>query len=66
MLVLSSQIINFFYYINNFVKISKNLARYKFENNFVGLLENNYIRRSLVAEISKLFAASLIMLEFST
>jgi len=45
---------------------SKNLARYRFENNFVGLLENNYIGRSLVAEISKLFAASLIMLEFST
>jgi len=47
--------------------VSKNLNRYRSENNFVGLdCQNNYVGRKLVARMSKLIAALLIdFLEFS-
>jgi len=37
---------------NDFVKVSKNLARYRFENNFVWTIKNNYIGRLSVDDIA--------------
>jgi len=47
--------------------VSKNLNRYRSENNFVGLdYQNNYVGRKLIARMSKLIAALFIdFLEFS-
>ena len=50
---------------NDFAKISKDLARYRSENNFVEL-SKLYRTFKLIARILQLFAALLITFEFST
>jgi len=55
----------FYLVIHDFAEISKNLARYTSENNFV---ENYQLYRTfkLIDRISKFFTILLIMLEFPT
>ena len=52
---------------NDFAKVSINLDRYRSKNDFVGVYLNNYVYLNknvlkLIARLSKLFAALLIML----
>jgi len=50
----------------NFAEVSKNLARYESENNFVWNCQNNYVGCLGWLLEGKLFAVLLIMLEIST
>jgi len=51
---------------NGSATVSKNLARYRSENNFVGPSKQLCRTLKLIASMSKLFAALLIMLEQPT
>jgi len=53
----------FLYGKDNFADVSKNVVRYRFENNFVGPLHKIIMFRTLNLLELKLFATSLIMLE---